>query len=75
MFFIDLTFETGKLSAQNILDSIPQDLIPGEGDLSLSGTTEANLSIKGSFEKPEELEINGYLITDKPLKNLFFASN
>jgi len=62
---IDLTVETGKLSVQNILDSIPQDLIPGGRDLSSSGTTEAHLSIKGSLKSPEDFEMNGSLIIEK----------
>jgi len=62
---IDLTFETGKQPVQNILESIPQDLIPGGRDLFSSGTTEANLSIKGSLEKPDHLKLNGSLNIDK----------
>ena len=61
---LDLTVDTGKLSVQNILDSIPQDLIPSE-DFSSSGTTEINLSIKGSPKKPEDLKMNGLLLIDK----------
>jgi len=62
---IDLTVETGKISVQNILDSIPQDLVPGGEDLFSSGTTEANISVKGRLEKPEDLKLNGSLIIDE----------
>lgn len=61
----DLTVDTGKLPVQNILNSFPQDLIPGGRDISSSGTTEANLTIKGSFEKLEDLKMNGSLTIDK----------
>ena len=63
--FINLTVKTEKLPAQNILDSLPQDFMPGDGDFSSSGTTGANLSIKVSPKNPEDLEINGYLLIDK----------
>ena len=63
--FINLTVKTEKLPAQNILDSLPQDFIPGDGDFSSSGTTGANLSIKFSLKNPEDLRINGYLLIDK----------
>ena len=61
----DLSFKTGKLPVQNILDSIPEHFAPGSRDFSSSGTTEANLSIKGSLEKPENLKINGPITINK----------
>jgi len=61
----DFTFKTKKLSVKNILESIPQDLVPGGEDLFPSGTTEANLSIKGSLKKLEDLRLNGSLVIDK----------
>lgn len=57
----DLSFTTGKLPVQNILNSIPEHFTPGSRDFISSGTTEANLSIKGSLDKLEDIEINGPL--------------
>jgi len=61
----DLSFKTGKLPVQNILDSIPENFAPGSRDFFSSGTTEANLAIKGSLEKPEDLKISGPLTINK----------
>jgi len=61
----DLSVKTGSLPVQNILDSIPQDLIPGSGDIISSGTVNTHLSIRGGVEKPEDLKINGPLIIDE----------
>ena len=61
----DLSFKTGKLPVQNILNSIPEHFAPGSKDFISSGTTEANLSIKGSLDKLEDIQINGPLTINK----------
>ncbi len=61
----DITADADGLSAADLLNTLPHDLLPAVKNISSSGLTSAHLSVKGSLQKPDELAVDGSLLVDK----------